>query len=91
MRPVQLPRSVVARLLIAFIVVYRSASSNRRPACRFMPSCSEYAQEALECHGARTGLALAVKRLVRCRPGGAFGFDPVPDATAGRAGEAGNP
>lgn len=72
-------RSVIVRVLTAVIVLYRSASANRRPACRFIPSCSEYAEEALARYGARTGLALAARRLLRCRPGGPFGFDPVPD------------
>lgn len=72
-------RSVIVRVLTAVIFLYRSASANRRPACRFVPSCSEYAEEALARYGARTGLALAARRLLRCRPGGPFGFDPVPD------------
>jgi uncharacterized protein len=48
--------------------------------CRFLPTCSEYALEALERHGAARGLALTLKRLARCRPGGGAGYDPVPDA-----------
>lgn len=54
-------------------------------ACRFYPSCSAYASEAVAQHGVRQGLWLAAKRLLRCRPfqagpadGGAGGFDPVP-------------
>ncbi|HEX9751036.1 MAG TPA: membrane protein insertion efficiency factor YidD [candidate division Zixibacteria bacterium] len=46
--------------------------------CRHIPSCSEYAAEALSRHGAIAGGKLAAKRLVRCRPGGSFGYDPVP-------------
>jgi hypothetical protein len=46
--------------------------------CRFVPSCSEYAAEALRRHGARRGVALALKRLGRCHPFTAGGFDPVP-------------
>ncbi len=48
--------------------------------CKFYPSCSNYAQEAIELHGARRGAWLAVKRLGRCRPFTKGGFDPVPDA-----------
>jgi uncharacterized protein len=49
-------------------------------ACKFYPSCSNYAQEAIELHGARRGAWLALKRLGRCRPFAKGGFDPVPDA-----------
>jgi len=48
-------------------------------ACKFYPSCSNYAQEAIELHGARRGAWLALKRLGRCRPFTKGGFDPVPD------------
>jgi putative membrane protein insertion efficiency factor len=48
------------------------------PACRFVPSCSEYAAEAVEFHGVRDGLALAARRLLRCHPFCRGGFDPVP-------------
>jgi len=49
-------------------------------ACKFYPSCSNYAVEAVTKHGVRRGVALAVKRLLRCRPFTQGGFDPVPDA-----------
>lgn len=49
------------------------------PACRYHPSCSAYAIEALERHGTARGLWLAAKRLARCHPLGGHGFDPVPD------------
>ena len=48
-------------------------------ACRFYPSCSNYAAEAIARHGARRGLALAMRRLARCNPFTKGGFDPVPD------------
>ena len=48
-------------------------------ACKFEPSCSNYAYEAIAMHGARRGTVLALKRLLRCRPFTAGGFDPVPD------------
>ncbi|WP_157212215.1 membrane protein insertion efficiency factor YidD [Desulfomonile tiedjei] len=47
-------------------------------ACRFYPTCSEYAREAVLTHGVVKGTWLAVKRLARCRPFGPGGFDPVP-------------
>lgn len=52
------------------------------PACRFQPTCSRYAIEAIETHGPIRGLALALRRLSKCHPitwlGGSSGFDPVP-------------
>jgi putative membrane protein insertion efficiency factor len=48
------------------------------PSCRFEPSCSHYAQEAISAHGPGRGLVLAAKRLLRCHPWGGTGFDPVP-------------
>ena len=47
-------------------------------ACRFTPSCSEYAIEAIQEHGALRGLGLALRRVGRCHPLGSSGFDPVP-------------
>ncbi|MEM6661708.1 MAG: membrane protein insertion efficiency factor YidD [Pseudomonadota bacterium] len=47
--------------------------------CRFQPTCSEYALEALAKHGAIKGTWLTIRRLGRCRPGGGDGYDPVPD------------
>lgn len=49
------------------------------PSCRFLPSCSDYALEALHRHGARRGLGLALWRLARCHPWGGSGYDPVPE------------
>jgi len=48
------------------------------PACRYMPTCSEYAVEAIKKYGAKKGWLLAVKRLSRCHPWGGSGYDPVP-------------
>jgi len=58
---------------------YRSAISPiTPPACRFSPTCSAYAQEAVERYGAGKGGWLALRRLLRCHPFGGKGYDPVP-------------
>ena len=68
-----------SQVMISAIKVYQREISAKRPAvCRFEPSCSAYAVEAIDRHGALRGGWLMVKRLVRCRPGGARGHDPVP-------------
>jgi putative membrane protein insertion efficiency factor len=79
-RQVQVPAgSRVADRLIAGVRLYqREISPRRRPCCHFTPSCSAYAIEALERHGALKGSWLTVRRLLRCRPGGRRGADPVP-------------
>jgi len=72
--------SVVARVLTAAVVAYRRYVSPVLPArCRFYPSCSAYALEALARHGAVRGTALTIWRLLRCHPIHPGGFDPVPD------------
>jgi putative membrane protein insertion efficiency factor len=76
-------RKVTIALLSAPILLYRAVLSPLLPAsCRFTPSCSAYALEALQIHGPVKGLWLTVRRLSRCHPiswlGGSSGFDPVP-------------
>ncbi|MCH2309867.1 MAG: membrane protein insertion efficiency factor YidD [SAR202 cluster bacterium] len=67
------------KLLLLFIVIYQKSISPFLPSvCRHMPTCSDYSYEALQKHGLFRGLILTVKRLLRCRPMGTSGYDPVP-------------
>lgn len=68
------------RLLIGLIHFYqRHISAHTPPACRFTPTCSAYAVEALERFGVIKGTGLAVWRILRCNPWGGHGYDPVPE------------
>lgn len=65
--------------MIGLIKVYRYGISPFLPArCRYIPSCSEYALDAVKIHGAIIGGKLAAKRLCSCHPWGGHGYDPVP-------------
>lgn len=67
------------RLLILPIRFYqRFISPMLPPACRFTPTCSQYAVEAIQKHGALKGLYLTIRRILRCHPWGGSGYDPVP-------------
>lgn len=68
------------RLLIKLVRLYQRAFSPLKPTptCRFTPTCSQYAIEAIELHGAFKGGALALRRILRCHPFGKSGYDPVP-------------
>jgi len=68
-----------ARAIIALIRLYQAARQGRPSPCRYLPTCSVYAIEALERHGAVRGSLLAARRLARCHPLGGFGVDPVPE------------
>jgi len=72
--------SPLAHLLRALVHIYRWVISPLLgPRCRFMPSCSEYALDALSKHGAVGGSWLTLKRILRCHPWGGSGWDPVPE------------
>lgn len=71
-------RRLPIRLACRAIRAYQLARAGRPPTCRYMPSCSAYALEALQKHGAVRGAWLTVRRLVRCHPWGSMGWDPVP-------------
>ena len=78
-RLMALPAKLIQQLLLALIQVYRYALSpflGQR--CRFYPSCSAYAAEALTRYGPLRGLWLAIKRVLRCQPFHPGGHDPVP-------------
>jgi len=82
-------RSLPARVLLQSVNLYQRLTSHRPSPCRYIPTCSEYAREAVEVHGAGRGAWLTARRLSRCHPLGGLGFDPVP--TAGGAPESHSP
>lgn len=70
---------MIVKLLQAPIHFYKKHISPHLPArCRFHPTCSQYALEALEVHGPVKGMILSIWRILRCNPFGKFGYDPVP-------------
>lgn len=71
--------TALARAAAFPVHAYRVLTAGRPSPCRFTPSCSAYALEALECHGALRGTGLTARRLLRCHPWGGLGFDPVPE------------
>ncbi len=71
-------RLLTALLLLPIYFYQRCISPLTPPSCRFTPTCSEYAVQALRKHGPLKGLYLTVRRLLRCHPWGGSGYDPVP-------------
>ncbi len=67
------------------IGAYQALRAGRPTSCRFYPSCSAYADEAIRVHGLRRGLWLAARRLSRCHPFGRHGVDAVPPVNEGMA------
>jgi putative membrane protein insertion efficiency factor len=80
------PGMTVVRCLIFFIQLYRHMVSPLRPAtCRFIPTCSQYAVDALTEYGLVRGCWLALARLAKCGPWHQGGWDPIPERHAGQA------
>ncbi|WP_199563440.1 MULTISPECIES: membrane protein insertion efficiency factor YidD [unclassified Oceanispirochaeta] len=70
---------IISRILLFFVIIYKKVISPWLPrSCRFYPTCSSYAQEALLKHGPWKGLYLSVKRILKCHPRHPGGYDPVP-------------
>ena len=73
------PARLLAKLLVLPILFYQVCISPLLgPSCRFTPTCSEYARQAILKHGPIKGLGLAIWRILRCNPWGGSGYDPVP-------------
>lgn len=72
--------SLLARLLSVPVLLWRATAPLRTPRCRFYPSCSTYALDALRTHGAMRGTWLTIRRVLRCHPWNPGGVDHVPAA-----------
>ena len=79
-----------ARILVRGVNVYQQLSAHRPSPCRFIPSCSEYAREAVVTHGAIRGAWMSLRRIGRCHPLGGRGFDPVPQRVHAHADSGGH-
>ncbi len=75
------PGGPVAGALIRAITAYQGLRAGRPTGCRYLPTCSQYAVEAVATHGAARGSVLALRRIGRCHPWGGHGVDPVPERT----------
>lgn len=74
-------QSIFTRGAVAMVRCYQRNISpviGGRNACRFTPSCSEYTIQAIAKYGAFRGIVMGARRILRCRPGGGYGYDPVP-------------
>lgn len=80
-RTISILHSALVALVLLPVAIYRRLLSpmKRVPSCRFLPTCSEYAIEAVKTRGVVIGSALALWRIVRCNPLCKGGYDPVPD------------
>jgi len=73
-----LSKGTVGLLLLPILFYQQFISPFTPPSCRFTPTCSEYAKQALRKHGPIKGLILAIRRILKCHPWGGSGYDPVP-------------
>lgn len=71
---------VMKKFLISLIKIYQKTPVHSHAMCRFQPTCSNYAIEALNVHGLFKGSYLTIKRILRCNPFGKSGYDPVPNS-----------
>lgn len=72
-------KSLLTKFLVFLVRIYqRVLSPLLPPSCRYTPTCSQYAVEALKKHGPWRGLLLSIRRFTRCHPWGGSGYDPVP-------------
>ena len=77
--------SLIKAMAIALIRAYQlCVSPFLGPRCRFLPTCSEYAREAIDTHGLLRGFGMSLRRLLRCHPLGPSGWDPVPPVKVDR-------
>ncbi len=77
-------RELLRKLLVGLIRVYRAAISPLiGPRCRYFPTCSDYAVQAIERHGPCCGMRLTLARILRCHPWGGSGIDEVPERAKG--------
>ena len=75
--------SLPARAMLRFVHGYQQVFAYRSSPCRYLPTCSNYALDAIERHGAARGGLMALRRVTRCHPWSASGWDPVPERKAG--------
>lgn len=78
-------KNILTQLLLLPVYFYRLAISPLLPpSCRYTPTCSQYAIEALKKHGPFKGMYLSIRRILSCNPWGGSGYDPVPEPKSGK-------